>query len=156
MKQQNNTLVETLVSLRGKTFEYAGKQYKVLGHLLTNNGNRVTIKTDQRDFEKNIDDVEDFLSLWVDVEGKLHSSLPATTEKNDNGNGLVTATKVMNNYLASCDSLIEILKDNIEKVKQDPKYVPQATAVNHGVNNIISIEKLKLEMYKEAKTLKTV
>lgn len=44
--------------------------------------------------------------------------------------------------------LAEILMDNIEKVRKDPKYIQQAEAVNSQVKSMIELGKSEIEMLK--------
>lgn len=44
--------------------------------------------------------------------------------------------------------LAEILMENIQKVKDDPKYIPQAESVNSQVKSMIELGKSEIEMFK--------
>jgi len=44
-----------------------------------------------------------------------------------------------------------ILRDNITKVKDDPKFIAKAQTISNSVNQIINIQLLKLDMHKTFK-----
>jgi hypothetical protein len=46
---------------------------------------------------------------------------------------------------ASAGALIDILKDNIEKIRKDKNYIPQAQEVANQVDKIIQIGKTQIE-----------
>lgn len=156
------TLVETLLAMKANRYLYAGKEYIVTGHSI--NGSKVTIKTDFRNFEKNLDELEDFLDLWQEVGLAVKDIPPANNSREVIKTDTIpeppakpivpTNDEMLSNYLSSADSLIQILKENITKVQNNSAYVPQAAVVNNAVTNIISIEKLKLDAFKELKNLR--
>lgn len=47
------------------------------------------------------------------------------------------------------DDVAKILKDNIEKVQSDPKYVSQAKVVNQSVTNLINLAGMQLKFKKQ-------
>ncbi len=67
----------------------------------------------------------------------------ADTETGVSSN-LVNNTVIGNNSA----KLAEILMDNIEKVRKDPKYIQQAEAVNSQVKSMIELGKSEIEMLK--------
>ncbi len=157
MKKQK-TLVETLISMKGNTYTISGKQHVILSYTLNENLKRVTITTDLQQFEKTFDNIEQFINLILGGGSNavtLYNDDMDVSSNDHNGHDAFDPKLLLSNYITSADSLIAVLKDNIEKVKNSKEYVPQAAVVCNTVNNIISIEKLKLDMYKEMKSLKT-
>lgn len=47
-----------------------------------------------------------------------------------------------------------ILMDNIKKVQEDPKYIPQANTINQSVNSLINLAKLSIQMMNQRDKLK--
>ncbi len=49
--------------------------------------------------------------------------------------------------------LVQTLQDNIKKIQNDPKYIPQASAINDQAKSIIDAKKLQLDVVKTARDL---
>lgn len=49
---------------------------------------------------------------------------------------------------ANSTKLAELIMQNIEKVKDNPAYIPQAEAVNSQIKSMIELGKAEIEMHK--------
>ena len=54
----------------------------------------------------------------------------------------------MSNTMSIAEELRNVLLDNITKVRANPAYIPQATAINNNVNSIINLSKLQMDAVK--------
>lgn len=152
--------IEQLKTMRGGTFIYAGKQYKLIDYSVDDLRCKVSIRTDKRTFEKTFAEAGEFLDLWQKPEEVAEQEsfkkdtpkhipvvapAPVVTQPAPVDNSLFD----QNNALAN--DLIDILKENIDKVRKDPGYIKQAQAINNNINSIINVTKLKLDVYKQFK-----
>ena len=63
-------------------------------------------------------------------------------------NGIVTVGVQQTVIGTNAAKLAEILMENIQKVKDDPKYIAQAESVNSQVKSMIELGKSEIEMFK--------
>lgn len=49
---------------------------------------------------------------------------------------------------AAAPELINILKDNITKIQEDPKYIPQAVAIADQIGKIIDVSKTQIDGFR--------
>lgn len=149
--------LDTLKELKGKTFHYAGKTYRLLDYSVNDHLQRVTITTDLRSFEKSYDSIDEFLYMLVqDFEQVPAAKEERAPEKQSAVVRVEPAAEtetvdVYQEHSNMAKDLITILRDNITKVQQDKSYIPQAQAVNNNVNSIINVTKLQLDVYKQFK-----
>lgn len=129
-----NKKIEELKSMIGKQYLYNGNEIQILTYQL--DGEDVTIITNQPQ--------EKWVTVKVfDLKIKLLEfktvDLPAVNEsKNDQ-------LSVTSNTLIS---LRDTLLSNIEKVKEDPAFIPQAKNISYNVQTIINLAKIELEIKK--------
>lgn len=128
-----------LYNMQDKDFSYGSKILTITGYDVDEAKGKVYIHTNEanRHFERPIDSVMALLREFKPISGERQqttvSNIPATADK------LVSST---NNLVAN---LQQTLLDNIERVKNDKEYIPQATAINKNVNSIISLTRLQLD-----------
>ena len=148
--------LDTLRQMKGKSFVYANKTFQILDYSIDDHRSRVTIKTDKRVFERTYDEADEFLTYFSPVtEAEV-----IETETVDKGAVTVTtsdvqANEVVEEHKSLTKELIDVLRDNIAKVKKDKNYIAQAQAINNNVNSIINVTKLQLDVYKQFKGKKT-
>ncbi len=53
------------------------------------------------------------------------------------------------NLAGDATQLKDLLLDSIQKIKEDPNYIKQATAINNHVNTFVNITKLQFDFAKE-------
>lgn len=133
-KRTTNKLEEMI----NKTFLYSGIIHCVLGYSDDSENEQVTIKTNIKTFKKSYDSIIEFLSYWEPISSSNQLAPAVLVEQ-------VTPAE------SRADKMIEILEENIEKVKQDPSYIPQATSINNNINSIINIEKMRMMVLKAKK-----
>lgn len=136
----NEKLLNTLKSMKGKTFQYANQVHYITNYILDEEQEKCTIKTNLSTFDRRIENMETFLQYWkpVDKDLTLYNE-PEHWQK-------------VSNFIEQENDrskrLINTLEDNITKVQQNKDYIPQAEAINKTVSTIIGIEKVRLGMLK--------
>jgi hypothetical protein len=125
-----NTLLEKLDEMKHNTFMYNTKNYKILSYQFQNGS--VLIATDKKiftfdrvQFEKEI--IKDFL--------------PVVDDDADMVLQLVPSKKEMTN-------LKTVIMENIEKVREDKSYIPQAQSVNKSVNTLLNLVNTEIRVKK--------
>jgi hypothetical protein len=131
--------IDLLPGLEGKNITYQGNIELLLHHEF--DGTTITIKTNKRKRELSHKQLIEFLN---DVE----------LAENTNGSALALNDTHLGIELQPFKKLEEVLMANIEKVNADPKFIPQAQAVNEGVKQVIELQKTKLDFVKTMHQLK--
>jgi len=121
-------------NMAGRTYLYNGEQYAV-GEVVALGGGMYSVITDKR-------------ALKVTAIRLRKDFLPVTVPKN--GASMALAKRVQAD-LSPIRSMLDVLEENIKKVRQDAKYIPQAKAINDQVKSAISLAKLQLDIVKLAK-----
>lgn len=145
----NRKFLDTLKEMKGKSFVYAKETHKIVDYSINDRREIVTVRTDKRLFERGYESAEEFLTYWDPVIEVKTEELPAVRENNE------VSTEVVfqeNNNLVK--DLITILRENIDKVKKDKNYIPQAQAINANVNSIINVTRMQLDVHKHFKPRK--
>lgn len=125
MKQ---TLEERIIKMIDKTWMYNVKEYKLLSYKFESND--LILVTDR-----------EWIRIPVSLANKkLDEFLPV--EREDNKMALVSLPK--ENRI----SLINLIQDNIAKIKNDPEYIKQAKEINSQVRTILDIVKTELQIHK--------
>lgn len=125
---------ETLDSLKGRKIIYKGsehtfKNWSVVDgqvHILTDNG---TIRINKSEIS------EEIKKLYVSGEDIQKNGI----QKRDSSD--LSPSKL--------ETVDDILMETIEKVRSDSGYVNQAKAINASVSNLVSVQRLKIQMMKE-------
>ena len=135
-----STVVKQLDGMKGRHFMYNTKTYHFLNYEIGTEG--ITIVTDKK-FFKNIDPdtIETMLKEFLPIETPALRQEVAPVPMQSISNGTIGKLK-------------DILLDNIEKVKEDPNYIPQAQAVASNVDSIINLSRAEMEAYRLAVQLK--
>jgi hypothetical protein len=145
--------LETLKEMKGKSFVYGETLHQLIDYSIDDVREKVTIKTDKKLFDRNYDSVAEFLTYFklvveaetIDESNQVERSIVTTN------NQIVQSSAVYEEHAALAKDLIGILKENINKVRTDKNYIPQAQAINNNVNSIINVTKLQLDVYKQFK-----
>lgn len=95
----------------------------------------------------------ELLNDYVDVNAKDRPVvIKSETNKMAISNAVHPVDKVnLDSNMSKMAGLADILFANIEKVREDPKYIAQAEAVNESAKQLISLSRLQIEMIKFAK-----
>lgn len=137
----NERFLKKLAEMKGKTFMYAKQVHCIIDYKISEEHEKVTIKTNLTTFDRKYESMDKFLLFWEPV-----SSVPAVITEG----GLDKQVAVfVEQEEAMSNKLIGILEDSIKKVQANKEYIPQATQINNNVNSIINIQKMKMSMVKE-------
>lgn len=136
----NEKLLNTLESMKGKTFQYANQNHYIINYILDEEQEKCTIKTNLSTFDRRFENMETFLQYWKPVDKDLTIYRePELWQK-------------VSNFIEQENDrskrLINTLEDSITKVQENKDYIPQAEAINKTVNTIIGIEKVRFGMLK--------
>jgi hypothetical protein len=130
LKQKLNLIVD-------KTFNYKGKNITIEKYKVLDNGMNVVIFADGRPMNFLINEINIFLEeLYnpvVKEEKKLQVSVP---EK-----GLITFEPTKENA-----TIKATLMDILQKVKEDPTYIPQANSICDVVSQMVAIQKNEIQI----------
>jgi hypothetical protein len=127
------TALECMVNNR---FMYAGQTHEIKNYIVDTDNEKCSIITNLGTYDRKFENMTTFLSYWKPVK------LPIPAVENNNTNDHLTVILAQENDLSN--KLISILTENIEKIKQDKEYIPQAQAVNNNINTIVNIAKMRL------------
>src|SRR5690606_3912910 len=126
-----------LESMKGKLFSYNLKEYRVLRFTVTDD--QVTIVTDLKDFYLSHKQAEDLIKDFLPIDEEK-PFLPAKQEATREVVHLPQTS-----ISANAAKLSEIILGNIEKVKEDAAYIPQANAINDQLKSLIELGKAEVE-----------
>ena len=122
---------EILDGMKNKLWLYKSQYHKISSYRI--NENRLLIATDKTVLEFDFDDKNGSLDEIV------KQFLPV--EENDK---MVILSKTFKNM----PNLAETLLKNIEKIKKDKDFIPQANAIKSQVDSILNLAKLELQIRK--------
>lgn len=126
----------TLQGMLNKNYYYGTHAHCITKYECDDDKERVYIYTDRKGvdpFNRTYGDLKIFLKEWKPI------------------NDLVPATQEMAPVNNTIKQLQEILLENIEKVRTDANYIPQAKSINNNVNSIINLAKIQVMMLKNGK-----
>lgn len=125
-----------LQSMLNRPFKYGLRIVTITGYDVNEEKGRVYIHSNEK--ERHWDrPVDDAMTLLREFEPS-----DALAEKDSNTDVVVTNTSNI------VESLRQTLLENIERVKKDKEYIPQATAINNSVNSVINLSKLQMDAVK--------
>lgn len=124
------SLVEKAQEMVGKSYLYHAHEFKILGFAMEDG--EIHIFTDKRTIigKANHDFLNEFLPIEEEADRKALLLLPDK--------------KQMNN-------LKDIILDNIQRVKENKSYIPQANSINQNINTLLNMARLELEYFKVMK-----
>lgn len=140
----NNKLLETLESMKGKTFLYASNLHCIIDFNIDDEKERCTVKTNLSSYDRPFEAMDEFLKYWLPV-----NNLPVLQPGANQNNQLDVFIQQENDL---SNKLIDTLNDNIEKVQNNKNYIPQAQAINNNINTIVNIAKMRLDIAKQFRT----
>lgn len=120
-----------LQGMLNKTYTYGTHAHCITRYECDDEKERVYIYTDRKGvdpFNRTYGDLNLFLKEWKPI----NDLVPATAE----------ITPVNN----TIKQLQQILLENINKVRADANYIPQAKSINNNVNSIINLAKIQVMM----------
>ena len=123
----------------GNQYKYGGHTHTITSFNINEEKEKVTIQTNRRCYERPYESVETFLNSFEPVQksdwGMMQTGEPHLPEMQINS--------------AVISKLKDVLMDNIEKVKTDKLYIPQATSIKLMVDSVIDLAKIEVA-YMEA------
>src|SRR5690349_9627737 len=134
MKNNDEELMQLiskqLDEMQGKYFEYGNAKHRIDRYHINEERGRVIITTDRKQYDRPLDAALEFLNLFEPVAERSISVMPQSP-------GYQLPEKQINGSVIK--ELKDILMDNINKVKADKNYIPQAQAVKENVDAIIEL-----------------
>lgn len=128
---RNENIEQRLNKMKGKTWMYNARNIVIEAFRIMDG--TVTIVTDKGEFlDFETENIEKILGDF------LPSSSGEMVTAND-ANGLVIVDK------EDIKKVTDTLLENIEKVKNDPKYIPVANSINKSAQTIINMAKAGME-----------
>lgn len=130
----SKNLLPKIKAMMGKTWQRKSKDKNVYKFLAFNvEKETIKIATDKEWLETNIFDIGVFIEDWEEIEVALvvagNQNKAIIPLAND------TVTKLKETILA-----------NIEKVKTDKTYIPQAKEINNSINTLINLATFEIKM----------
>lgn len=124
---------EALNSIKDLPFSYGNKLWKLKSFNIDEEKDRVEMFTHQGNrYDKGFDAIDEFIKQLKTVEPIKKESMPPQ-KKEGTISEIIIAMK-------------DILIDDIERIKNDAKYIPQAKARNNNVNSLINLARLQLAL----------
>lgn len=134
--------IETaLTKMVGQVVNYNRKNQKVLRFELKEKTVRIT--TDVEDIVLLVEDFHDALPHFLPAEDQTPSII-----QQPHADSAAVATSDSTVIRSTSGWIIENLKDNIQRVKRDKEYIPQAAEVVNNVREIINLAKAEIELIK--------
>ncbi len=96
--------------------------------------------------EGSFGNVAEFLKEFLPVEGETEAKAVTITRFNAPANSVFSGDTM--------GRLRDILMDNIEKVKVDKNFIPQAQTISENAKALIDMAKTEVELYKAVSSLK--
>lgn len=136
----------TLESMKGKLFSYNLKEHRVLRFTVTDE--QVSIVTDLKDFHLSHRQAEELIKDFLPID-ENKPFVPPASPRPFSGNGVQVAREMVQlpqtSISTNAAKLSEIILGNIEKVKEDASFIPQANAINDQLKSLIELGKAEVE-----------
>jgi hypothetical protein len=126
--------------MEGQIFIYGSHHHYVKDVKIDSANEMVTINTNSTVFEKDFQSIDAFLKYWRTA-GMANTLAPVA--------GFADPPVLSEGDQKLFEKMGNIIMDNIEKVKADPTYIPQAVVVNSNINSMIDLMKTKAMVTKE-------
>lgn len=134
---------QKIQSLLNKQVVYGTHIIVIKGYDVHEEKERVYFHTNEREchYDRPFDGVLTFLNELKEVQGQL-------VQQQDVVDMAVTNARSISAQLK------DVLLENIEKVRDNPEYIKQATSINNNVNSLINLQKLELDYVRTMKRYK--
>lgn len=144
---KKDQITRELNAMVGKKYRYQNEVHNILRF---SNENVVKIITDKKDITFLPDDFDPdlFTAIATVSEELIISPKPERENKYLTTPSAVTTTGTNTLISQQGFDIASMIKENIDKVKSDPDYVPQAEAVNNAIKVFIDLAKVEVEMIK--------
>lgn len=149
-----NALIK-LETMLGKTMYYRGKPTVIKSFDNSTGEFELLLEIEGRPtkfYKPNEEALDLFLSNFSEVEIADDETLPEKTQETPKQTGIVRAktpeTELYEENKKTFSTLSEMLLNDIEKVRNNPDYVPQAKQVCNSVNALVNMTRLQLQLVK--------
>jgi hypothetical protein len=129
-------LKQKLDEIVGKIFNYKGKNINIEKYKDVN-GTNVVIFADGRPMNFLTNEVEPFLDALLDPLEKEKTETQVMVPKKE----MITFEPTKDNT-----QIKSILMDTLQKIKDDPKYIAQASSICEVVGQMVAIQKNEIQM----------
>ncbi len=124
-------LKSKLDSMVGNSYLYNTNQVKILSYNI--DGDQLTIVTDKKWIHQSIKHMNGFLDEFLELESS-------------------DVTLAMQQKMSQTSESVQVARDalidNIKKIQQDPKYIPQANEIQKSAKSLIELVKAEIEVAK--------
>lgn len=127
--------INNLEAIVGKEFNYKGKNITIDRYKEVNSTNTVVFAPHPMNFLNH--EIPQFLENLFDPIGKPKTATQVLVPKKE---------LVLFEPTAENKTIKDTLLETLQKVKDDPKYIPQAKAVCEVVNSLIDVQKNEIQM----------
>ena len=138
---------QKLLDIAGKAVKHEGKIYDVKN--FKENERNLIIFTKQRSFVFQPSQLDAWLETIEIVENSSKAFLPATKPESKSDKVNLQIYEPTESQKAVQNSLLDML----EKVKADPKAIPQAKAICDIANTMVNMEKAQIQLMNLAKNI---
>jgi PP-loop superfamily ATP-utilizing enzyme len=139
-EEQVKLIREQLDCMIGLRYKYGGTEHIVKSFNISEEKERVSVQTNKKVYDRPFDSIMEFLNKFEPI--------PETgMEVYENRDSVPIPKMQINSQVIS--QLKDMLMENIQNVKKDKNYIPQATAVKLNVDSIIDLAKIEVS-YMEA------
>lgn len=124
-------IVDKIDAMIGKSFQVEGKVERVLRRTFSEENGNVSIVTDVQTHSTLLTVAHEYLKKFVLVSESLTVVGPSQT------------VGIIGNK-SKIDRMYDIMFDNIERLKMDKEFIPQAQAMNEQIKSVIDLAKTEV------------
>jgi len=140
IEKQAELIKEQLEQMEGLSYKYGGRNHTIKSFNIITSREEVQIQTNIKNFVRPFESVLEFLNKFEPIQETGMAMF-------ENKDAVPIPQMQVNSQVIS--QLKDILIENINNVKKDKDYIPQATAVKLNVDSVIDLAKIEVS-YMEA------
>lgn len=137
-KEEKAVLIQTAEAMKGDCYNYAGRPHYIRDWNINEERGRFYLKTDKHTYDRTLEDAMGFLNGFEPVPKRQISKIPPPEDQ-----GFRLPAMTVDQAVTS--RLKDILLENIENVKKDKAYIPQAQAIKENVDSVLNLAKTEIE-----------
>jgi len=135
--------IKKLEGMIGKSWaDKGGNEFNFLS--LNVDGDICTIATDSKWQKTDIYDIDVFVEKYTPIDSKSITTILPPKDNSPASPATHLQSSVIPN--ATMSSLAKTIIENIEKVKKDKDYIPQAKNMSDSVNTLIGLAKIEIDL----------
>jgi hypothetical protein len=153
---ENHEIQNMLRPMLGKEWEYKGDVLKFVRSEI--GGNTITIYTEGAQTQIRMQRA-DFMQSFDKIKKPSNTVLQTTEDDNDQVEVIANQNydlPIQTVITSNAQYLAQTLLNNITKLKNDPKYIPQAVAIKDQVDSLIDLGKAEIQAIMVASNLKGI